>query len=293
MNAAFLTLALLTPAAAEQAKTVPLWPDGAPGAVGKEDADKPTLTVFLPPEGKANGTAIVLVPGGGYLYVSFEKEGRQAGEWLAERGITAFALNYRHFPKYRYPAPIDDGKRAMRLVRSKAKDYGIDPKKIGLWGWSAGGHLSSTVATHADEGDSKATDPIEQASCRPDFLILCYPVITMNLGDTNLVTRRALLGPNPDDKLVEYLSNEKHVTDKMPPTFLLHGNRDPLVPKENSEMFYKALQKVKVPAELHILDKASHGFGLGQNDPSTKDWPNTLEVWLKERGVLEKAAKRE
>jgi acetyl esterase/lipase len=293
MNAAFLTLALLAPAAAEQEKTIPLWPDGAPGATGKEDADKPTLTVFLPPSGKANGTAIILVPGGGYLYVSYEKEGRQPGEWLAERGITAFALNYRHYPKYRYPAPIDDGKRAMRLVRSRAKDFGIDPNKIGMWGWSAGGHLTATVGTHPDDGDPKATDPIEKVSCRPDFLILCYPVITMNLGDTSIVTRRALLGPNPDDKLVEYLSNERHVNEKTPPTFLLHGNADPLVPKSNSEMFYKELQKAKVPAELHILDKASHGFGLAQKDPNLKDWPDKLVVWLKERGMLEKPAKRE
>jgi acetyl esterase/lipase len=287
MYAALLTLTLLV--ATEKPKTIPLWPDGAPGAVGKEDADKPTLTVYLPPADKATGTGIVLVPGGGYIYVSSEKEGRQPAELLNSLGVAAFILNYRHAPRYHNPAPIEDGKRAVRMVRANAKEYGVDPKKIGVWGFSAGGHLAAIVGTGFDKGDADAKDPIEKVSSRPDFLILCYPVITMTLPETNLITRRALLGKDPDDKLIDLLSAEKHVTDKTPPTFLVHGSADPIVPRENSEMFYKALKKANVPAEIHILDKGKHGFALAQKDPDLHTWPDLLVAWMKKRELLEKS----
>jgi acetyl esterase/lipase len=271
-----------------QGPVVQLWAAGAPGAVGNEDADKPSITLYLAPKEKANGTAVVVCPGGGYGFLADDHEGRQIGEWLNNIGVSAFILKYRIAPRYHHPAPMQDVQRAIRIVRSRAQEWGVAPDRIGVWGFSAGGHLASTAATHFDPGDPNAADPIDRVSCRPDFAILCYPVITLTEPYTHRGSRDNLLGPNPDPKLVELLSNERHVTDQTPPTFLFHTDADTGVPAENSLMFYQALRKAGVPAEMHIFQTGPHGVGLAQDDPALSVWPRLLENWLRGRGLLQK-----
>jgi acetyl esterase/lipase len=286
MNLALLTLSLVLAADPASATVITLWPDGVPGAAGKEEADIPTLTVFRPPADKANGTAVVICPGGGYGFLANDHEGKQPAEWLNQRGVTAIVLKYRIAPRYHHPAPMQDAQRAIRTVRARAKEFGLDPKRIGIWGFSAGGHLASTAGTHFDDGKADASDPVEKESCRPDFLILCYPVITMTGPTTHGGSKTNLLGKEPDEKLVENLSNERQVTDKTPPTFLFHTNADTGVVPENSILFYLALRKAGVPAELHIYEKGVHGVGLAPMDPVLSTWPDRLEAWLKGRGLL-------
>jgi len=293
MNVAILALCLVLGAdQVEKHPVITLWPDGAPGAVGKEEADIPTLNVFLPPADKATGAACIICPGGGYGALASSYEGNEPAEFLNKLGVAGFVLKYRLAPRYRHPAPMLDAQRALRTVRANAKDYGIDPKKIGIWGFSAGGHLASTAGTHFDDGNADAKDPIEKVSCRPDFLILSYPVITFTEITKHAGSRDNLLGKNPDEKLVENLSNERQVTDKTPPTFLFHTNDDPVVPAENSVLFYLALKKAKVPAEMHIYEKGRHGVGLAQKEPALSSWPGRLADWLKGRGLLEAANKK-
>lgn len=270
-------------------KTELLWPNGAPGAVGTEDGDKPSLTIYLPPAEKANGAAVVVCPGGGYGGLAMDHEGRQIADWLNARGLAAFVLKYRHAPRYHQPTPMLDAQRALRLVRARAKEWNVDPQRIGIWGFSAGGHLASTAGTHFDDGKPDADDPIDRTGCRPDFLILCYPVITMTLPYTHGGSRNNLLGKEPEPKLVEYYSNEKQVTSKTPPTFLFHTDADKAVPAENSVFFYQALRKAKVPAEMHIYEPGQHGVGLAQKDPVLSTWSERLEAWLKLRGILKKS----
>ena len=289
MTAALLTLSLTVSAvnAGEPAVEL-LWPKGAPGARGTADADKPTLTVYRPPADKATGAAIVVCPGGGYGTLALGHEGKEIAEWLTARGVSAFVLKYRHAPQYRHPAPLQDAQRALRTVRARAKEWEIDPKKIGIWGFSAGGHLASTAGTHFDDGKSDADDPVERASCRPDFLVLCYPVITLTGPAVHVGSRNNLLGLNPDAKRLDELSNEKQVTPRTPPTFLFHTDADPVVPPENSVLFYLALRQAKVPAELHIYEKGPHGVGLAARDPVLSSWPDRLADWLAARGVVRK-----
>jgi acetyl esterase/lipase len=292
MNVTLLALSLaLSAAEPDKHPVLTLWPDGAPGAVGKEDADIPTLTVYLPPADKATGAAVVVCPGGGYAFLASDHKGKQPAEFLNKLGVAAFVLKYRIAPRYHHPAPMQDAQRAIRTVRAKAKDYGVDPNKIGIWGFSAGGHLASTAGTHFDDGDANATDPIDQVGCRPDFLILCYPVITFTDTTMHRGSRDNLLGKNPDEKLVESLSNEKQVTEKTPPTFLFHTDEDKGVPPENSVLFYLALKKAKVPAEMHIYEKGQHGVGLAPKDPVLSTWPDRLAAWMKGRGLLETSKK--
>jgi acetyl esterase/lipase len=286
MPAAFLTLSLALAAGEGEAKVELLWPRGAPGAVGTESADKPSVRIYLPPAGKANGTAVVVCPGGGYGGLADGHEGKDPAEWLVRHGIAAFVLKYRLAPRYHHPAPMQDVQRALRLVRARAKEWGVDPKRIGVWGFSAGGHLASTAATHFDDGKPDADDPIEQASCRPDFAILCYPVITLEGPFTHAGSRDNLLGKKPDAALVASLCNDRQVTAKTPPTFLFHTNADGPVPAENSVLFYLALRKAGVPAELHIYEKGNHGVGLAARDPVLSTWTEHLPAWLRNRGVL-------
>ncbi len=292
MNYLFFALTLSVPAQAPS--VIDLWPDGAPGAVGKDEADRATLTVYAPQADKANGTAIILCPGGGYFYLTGAKEGRIPAEWLNKKGVTAFVLKYRLAPRYRYPAQLQDAQRALRLVRFRAKEFHLDPKRIGICGFSAGGHLASTLATHYDLGRPDAEDPAERVSCRPDFLILGYAVISMDFAHTNLVTRRMLLGPRPNRDVVDAFSNELHVTPKTPPTFLFHNDEDPLVPPENSVLFYEALRRAKVPAELHIFDRAGHGVPpLILDDGAVSNWGIRLESWLKAQKLLDPPPKHD
>lgn len=266
-----------------------LWPNGAPGALGKTDKDIPTLTPYLPPADKATGAAIVVCPGGGYGGLA-DHEGKDYALWLNDQGITAFVLKYRlGSAGYRHPIELGDAARALRLVRASAKEFNLDPKRIGIMGSSAGGHLASTLLTHFDAGDPNAADPIDRESCRPDLGILCYPVITMG-DETHRGSRDNLLGKNPSPELIKELSNELHVTKDTPPCFLYHSAEDNAVPVENSLMFAEALRRAGVPFDLHIYEKGKHGTGLGFA-PYAKyipgqlhPWTHDCEFWLKERG---------
>jgi acetyl esterase/lipase len=270
---------------AQEPEVVVLWPGGAPGAMGNEDADRPTLTLYPAPEEPYTGTGVVVCPGGGYRNLAMDHEGVQIARWLNSIGVAGFVLKYRLGPRYHHPAPLADAQRALRYVRLNAERFHIDRGRVGIWGFSAGGHLASTAATHFDRGDPGAAEMIDRMSARPDFAILGYPVISF----TEYVhegSRRNLLGENPDPKLVELLSNEKQVTADTPPTFLFHTNEDPGVPPENSVLFYLALRKAGVPAELHIYERGRHGVGLAPTDPVLSSWPRRLADWLYSRGLL-------
>jgi acetyl esterase/lipase len=266
-------------------KGEPLWPGGAPGALGTEPADQPTLYPFVAPAGRGVGTAVIVCPGGGYQNLSMEKEGTDIARWLNSLGVTAFVLQYRLGPKYHHPIELGDAQRAIRLVRSRAADYRINPDRVGIMGFSAGGHLASSAGTHFDAGNASATDPIDRAGSRPDFLILCYPVISF-VNYTHQGSKNNLLGPNPDPKLVETMSSELAVTAQTPPTFLFHTNADTGVPAENSVLFYLALRKAGVPAEMHIYERGPHGVGLATTDEALSSWPQRLAAWLQVRGLL-------
>jgi acetyl esterase/lipase len=268
--------------------TVLLWPNGAPGAKGAEDADRPALTIYLPDGKVSTGTGVVVCPGGGYGHLAMDHEGKQIAEWLNSLGVAAFVLQYRLGPRYRHPAPLQDAQRALRWVRSQGKEYGLAADRLGIWGFSAGGHLASTTGTHFDKGNQESPDPIERWSSRPDFMILAYPVISLTAPFTHRGSRDNLLGPNPDPKLAESLSNETQVTSETPPTFLFHTNADTGVPAENSLSFYQALRKAGVPAELHIYERGPHGVGLAPKDPVLATWSGRLADWMKVRGLLGK-----
>lgn len=267
------------------AKVEPLWLSGAPGAQGAAEEDQPTLA-YYPAKARKNGTAVVVCPGGAYRVLAMDHEGAQVAAWLNSLGVTAFVLRYRLGPKYHHPAQMNDVQRALRTVRSRAAEYGIEGNKIGVWGFSAGGHLASTAATHIAEGSSGAADPIERVSSRPDFAILTYPVISLTTEYVHKGSRTNLLGDKPDEAEVRLLSNELQVSKQTPPTFLVHTSEDTGVPPENSILFYLALRKAGVPAEMHIYEKGPHGFGLGSLDAVLSSWPARLADWLRGRGVL-------
>jgi pectinesterase len=259
-----------------------LWPDGAPGAAGKEPVDIPTLTPFLPLKEKATGAAVIVCPGGGYDHLA-NHEGAPVAEWLNSIGITAFVLKYRLGPRYHHPAPLQDAARAIRTIRAQAAEWKIDPERIGILGFSAGGHLASTIATHFDSGKPDAADPIERLSSRPNLAILIYPVITMR-EKTHAGSKKNLLGDNPAPELIALLSNDEQVTKETPPTFLVHTMTDPNVPVDNTLLFVAALRKAGVPFELHLFERGPHGFGLGGNDPILSTWPARCADWLRVHG---------
>jgi acetyl esterase/lipase len=266
-----------------------LWPGGAPGAKGDADNDKPKLTPYLAPADKSVGTAVIVCPGGGYAHLAMDHEGSLVAEWLNSLGVNAFVLDYRHHGKgYDYPAPIQDAQRAIRTVRANAEKWKIGPAKIGIMGFSAGGHLASTAGTHFDRGNEKSDDPIERVGCRPDFMILCYPVVSMTSPYTHQGSKKNLIGDHPDPELAKSMSNETQVTSETPPTFLFHTNADTGVPVENSVMFYLALRQAKVPAEMHIYQNGPHGVGLAKNDAVLTTWKERLADWLKIRGLLKR-----
>ena len=274
---------LETGAAEPQAEL--LWPDGAPGATGTGAADKPSITIHLPPQGQGNGTAVVICPGGGYGALMMSYEGHDVAKWLNGQGIAGIVLKYRVSP-YRHPAPLQDGQRAMRIVRARASELGLDPKRIGMMGFSAGGHVASTVGTHFGVGDPKAKDPLDRVSCRPDFLILIYPVISM--GPTGHAGSTAnLLGKSPAASLIELLSNERQVTAETPPTFLAHAKTDALVPSQNSALFAAACRSNNVPVEYFELERGAHGLGCGKG-AEWEAWQARCIDWLKARGLVGK-----
>ncbi len=266
--------------------TVVLWPDGAPGAVGKDDADIPTLTIYKPAGPQNTGTAIVICPGGGYHGLAMDHEGHQVARLLTSRGLTGVILKYRLGPRYHHPAMQQDVLQAIRWTRFHAAELNVKPDRIGVMGFSAGGHLASTAATLFDSGDPSAATPLSKTSSRPDFAILVYPVIAMGEEFTHKGSQENLLGPNPAPDLVRKLSTEKQVTANTPPTFLFHTSEDNGVLAENSIQFYRALRKAGVAAELHIYEKGDHGVGLAPNDPVLRTWPDRLFDWLGGRGLL-------
>jgi acetyl esterase/lipase len=271
-----------------QPAPIPLWANGAPGAKGDEPEDVPSIQLYQPPADKASGAAIVVCPGGGYGHLA-RHEGHDIAVWLNGIGVTAVVLKYRLGPKYQHPVMMQDALRAIRYTRSKASEWKIDPNRVGVIGFSAGGHLASTAATQFNVGDPNASDPVEKLSSRPDLAILCYPVVTMTDPFAHKGSRRNLLGENPLGQLIDLMSSEKQVTDQTPPTFLFHTGDDPVVPVENSLMFALALRKKKVPYELHVYEHGRHGVGLAADDPALNTWPRLLENWLRARGFVKQS----
>jgi acetyl esterase/lipase len=273
-------LALTTQIQAQQQSSTssfPLWPAGATTIVGQGPDDVPTLTPYIAKD-NSTGAAVVVCPGGGYAHLA-DHEGGPVAEWLNSIGITAFVLKYRHGPHYQHPVPLQDAARAIRTIRARAAEWHLDPKRIGILGFSAGGHLAATLGTHYDSGSTSSVDLIERVSSRPDLLILIYPVISM-AQFTHQGSKRMLLGENPGNELVTLLSNELQVTKDTPPTFLVHTSNDESVPVENSLLFAEALRKAGVQFELHVYERGKHGFGLAPGDPILSTWPARCGAWL-------------
>jgi len=287
-----LTAAWLGFACAAEPKVELLWPAGAPGAKGDQPADRPTLVIHLADPAKATGAAVVICPGGGYGHLAMDHEGRQIAEWFNAFGVSGFIVDYRHRTKgYGHPAPLQDAQRAVRTVRARADEFHVSPARIGIMGFSAGGHLASSAITHFDAGQADSSDPVQRVSCRPDFAILCYPVIALGEPFTHRGSQVNLLGKDADPALVRSLSSEKQVTRQTPPTFLFHTDEDQGVPTENSIAFYRALKQAGVPAELHIYQNGRHGLGLASKTPGTCEWPKACEEWMRVRGLLDKSGK--
>ena len=258
----------------------PLWPAGAPGAIGNTPADIPTLHAMIPD--KPNGTAVVVCPGGGYS-ACVDHEKYNVAEWFNSLGITAFVLIYRVGPRYHHPAMLHDVARAVRTVRAGAAKWKIDPNRIGVIGFSAGGHLAATISVHHDAGNPSAADPIDRVSSRPDWAVLCYPVITMG-EKSHVGSRNNLLGDAPAPTLLDFVSPERNVTADTPPTFIYHRTFDNIVPPHHPLMYASALAEKNVPFELHIYDHKGHGSVFALGDPIDGDWPERLTRWLSRRG---------
>jgi acetyl esterase/lipase len=290
MIAALLMLAMTaqpqTPLPIKDGQVLTLWSGAAPGAQGSEDADIPTITVFLPRTMRDGTPAVVVCPGGGYQNLASNHEGRQVANFLNSLGIAAFVLKYRLGPKYHHPVELDDAQRAIRTLRSHAAEWRLDPVRIGIMGFSAGGHLAMSASTWADSGKPQASDAIDRASSRPDFAVLGYPVISMTAEWTHKGSQRNLLGDTPDPELARRLSGENAVTKDTPPTFIFQTNEDTTVPAENAVAYYLALRKAGVPAELHVFEKGAHGVGLANDIPALAPWSSLLATWLRGRGVI-------
>lgn len=275
---------------------LPLWPEGAPQAQGSDESDVPTIRVYLPQDlkgGTASGAGVVICPGGGYGILAMDHEGHQLAKWFQKNGVAGFVLRYRHAPKYRHPVPMEDAQRAIRYVRAHAEKFGVDAGRIGIMGFSAGGHLSSTVATHFDAGQPDAKDPVDRLSCRPDFAVLCYPVISLIAPYAHKGSGRNLFGPQPTTAQLESLSNNQHVTADTPPTFLFHTAEDKGVNVQNSLDFFMALQKAGVSSEMHIYQDGPHGVGMAPADPAVYGWKDRLLDWMRSSGFLSDTARAE
>jgi acetyl esterase/lipase len=270
----------------QDGQTLPLWSGAAPGALGMEDQDIPVITVFLPRTMSQNTPAVVVCPGGGYVQLAMNHEGRQVANYLNSLGIAAFVLRYRLGPRYHHPIELGDAQRAIRTLRSHAADWRLDPSRIGIMGFSAGGHLAMTAATHFDGGVARAQDAVDRFSSRPDFVVLGYPVISMTEAWTHQGSKTNLLGTTPDPALARSLSGELAVIKDTPPTFIFHTNADTAVPAENSVYYYLALRKMGAAAEMHIFEKGPHGVGLANDDAALSEWSKLLANWLRGRGIV-------
>lgn len=294
-------LFLASPLLAEPAPVIPLWPEGVPDAKADAPPEQlgeggrisgvqvPTLTYFPAPADKAVGTAVIIAPGGGYTRLAFPHEGVVVAEWLNTLGVSAFVLKYR-LGEYGHPAPLRDALRAIRLVRSRAAEFGVSPDRIGFMGFSAGGHLTATTGTLFDDPDGRTGAALDAVSARPDFIAPIYPVITMTDGVVHAGSRKNLLGATPTPELIAHLSPEQNVKPNSPPAFLVHAGDDKTVPVENSILFYQALHRAHISAELHLYEKGGHGFGLKPNLGPTSEWPKRCEEWMRSHGWLTRAA---
>ena len=279
-------LAQNAPPIVQEPQTIPLWQGRAPGALGDAPEDVPTLTIHMPPNTTGPMTAVIVAPGGGYRTLSMNKEGRIPATYLNSLGIAAFVLKYRLGPKYQHPIELGDIQRAIRTLRSRAAEWHLAPDRIGVMGFSAGGHLASTASTQFDRGNAASADAIDRASSRPDFAILGYPVITLSEPWTHQGSRTMLLGANAEIALARRLSTDTLVTADTPPTFLFHTNADTSVPVENSVYYFLALRKAGVPAEMHIFKDGAHGAGMPMNDTALSEWPKVLANWMRASGFL-------
>ena len=270
----------------QEPQTMLLWPAGAPGALGQDDRDKPAITVYMPPNTTGPMTAVIIAPGGSYARLSMNNEGRAPANYLNALGIAAFVLRYRLGPAYHHPIELGDVQRAIRTVRSRAAEWHIAPDRIGIMGFSAGGHLASSASTHFDQGKADAADPVDRAGSRPDFAVLGYPVISLVEPFAHQGSKTNLLGENPDPALARSLSSETQATASTPPTFIYHTTADTVVPVENAVAYFLALRKAGVSAEMHIFRNGAHGSGLAQQDTALAEWPRLLANWLRVSGFL-------
>lgn len=295
LRIACLLCCLVVMSSAAEHPVVPLWPKGIPDGQPHTRADvvdetgrisevhEPTLTVWAADPAKANGTAIVICPGGGYARLSAAREGLRYAEWLNGLGVTCFILKSR-LKEYGHPAPLRDVLRAMRIVRSRAAEFGVDPHRIGIIGSSAGGHLASSAATLYDHADGKTGAPLDAVNARPDFALLMYPVILMEGPHIHAGSRDNLISAHPSPALAALLSTDRQVTKNTPPTFIVHAEDDKTVPVENSLTFYSALRRAGVPAEMHLYEQGGHGFAMEATHPPTAEWPRRAETWLRTHG---------
>ncbi|MDT0649745.1 alpha/beta hydrolase [Autumnicola edwardsiae] len=300
MKKHFLILLLIaaTTSVMAQHETLPLWPDEIPNSQKSDEKElsakdginwitkvqEPNIAVYLPAKQSATGQAVVICPGGGYAGLAYDWEGTDFAKWLNSKGIAGIVLKYRlpgsKSVKVSYEAPLQDVQRAIRMVRAHSQDWNINKNKVGVIGFSAGGHLASTLGTHFDHQDSFEKDFVDALSARPDFMALIYPVITMDEKFTHQGSKNALLGNNPSKELVENFSNELQVKQNTPPTFLIHATDDESVPVENSLRFYEALKAKKIPVEMHIYPEGGHGFSFGLGKGYLSSWTDRLADWL-------------
>ncbi len=300
LSSALAVLLFASAARAEEAvQEILLWPADHPANAGNEPAftgtlewmervtRSPAITPFLPEPDQRGGAAVVICPGGGYAGLAMEKEGLEVARWMQQHGIAGIVLRYRcGGGKNQQPVPLLDAQRAIRMVRSRAAEWGVDPERVGILGFSAGGHLASTAATMFDDGDANAEDAIERQSSRPSFAVLVYPVVSMQDHVGHGGSRNNLLGADASEELKERWSTDRQVTDQTPPTFLVHASDDAGVLVKNSLLFYEALVANKVPAELHVYEVGGHGFGMLRGDRPADHWPEQLEPWLKQHGFV-------
>ncbi|MBX3738876.1 MAG: alpha/beta hydrolase [Candidatus Didemnitutus sp.] len=288
-------LLLVTMLSATEHPVIPLWPEGIPGAkphakpfvvdaTGRvSEVHEPRLTVWPAAPGKANGTAVVICPGGGYAILSEQREGVRYAEWLNELGVTCFIVRSR-LKEYGHPAPLRDVLRAMRIVRSRAAEFAVDPHRIGIIGSSAGGHLASSASTLYDHADGKTGAALDTVSARPDFALLLYPVILMDGPHIHVGSRNNLIGEHAAPELVALMSADRQVNKETPPTFIIHAEDDHSVPVENALAYYTALRRAGVPVEMHLYEKGGHGFAMEATHPQTAQWPQRAETWLRSHG---------
>ena len=267
-------------------QVIPLWSGAAPGARGSDESDIPSLTVYLPRAMTTSTPAMVVCPGGGYGALAWNHEGRQVAAFLNSLGIAAFVLRYRLGPRYHHPIELGDARRALRTLRSHAADWRLDPVRIGIMGFSAGGHLAMSASTWFDAGNPNADDAVDRAGSRPDIVVLGYPVISMTAPWTHPGSKRNLLGEDPDPALAARLSGEQAVTKDTPPTFIFQTNEDVAVPAENSLQYFLALRRAGVPAEMHVFEKGPHGVGLANDNPALAPWSGLLANWLRVRSFI-------